>query len=103
MRRVTFAVLLALAGCSQPNTNAPQADAAYTGRLRIDAGTTYVALEEPSPIGGACAGWNAVEITGGSSPGMKDVVCWRREGDQITLNDAGGSRRQSGPATIWNN
>jgi hypothetical protein len=76
---------------------------AYTGILKIDAGTEYAALESPSNIGGACSGWNTVEIRKPGQPGtgMTNIVCWKREGDNITLNDRAGSQQKSGPASIW--
>jgi len=99
MRINTFvAVMLLCAGCS-----AQQSAPTYTGLLKIDAGTEYAALDVPSTIGGACEGWNTVEIRKPGMPGtgMTDVVCWKREGDNITLSDRTGSQRKSGPANIW--
>lgn len=82
-----------------------QSDTAYTGRLSIDVGTEYAALDAPSTIGGECEGWNTVEIRKPGMPGtgMTDIVCWKREGDNITLSDRTGAQRKSGPASIWSN
>lgn len=96
--KVIVVLALACAACSSQHSNP-----AYTGRLKIDAGTEYAALDAPSTIGGACEGWKAVEIRkpGMAGSGMTDIVCWKREGDSITLTDRTGSQRKSGPASIW--
>jgi hypothetical protein len=93
-----LAPLLALSACGDDHPDA----GAYTGRFRIDAGTEYAALETPSFIGGACTGWNALEIRkSGAEFGLRDVICWKREGDDITVTDRSGAQRQSGPAALW--
>lgn len=99
MKSKTIALLaLACVSCSSQHSNP-----AYTGRLKIDSGTEYAALEVPSSIGGACEGWNTVEIRkpGMAGTGISDLVCWKREGDNITLSDRTGTQRKSGPASIW--
>jgi hypothetical protein len=98
MQKLMFLCAALCTGCSAQSSSAP-----YTGRLRIDSGTEYAALEIPSSIGGACAGWNTVEIRkpGMAGTGMTDLVCWKREGDNITLSDRTGAQRKSGPASIW--
>lgn len=80
-----------------------QSGSTYTGFLKIDAGTEYAALETPSSIGGACDGWNTVEIRkpGQTGTGISDLLCWKREGDNITLTDRTGTQRKPGPAAIW--
>jgi hypothetical protein len=90
-------VVLALCAASCSNSGPT-----YTGVLRVDDRTEYAALETPSMIGGACTGWNTVEIRkrdGGD--GLANVVCWKREGDQIAITDASGARKESGPASAW--
>ena len=73
----------------------------YTGKMRIDSGTEYVALEEPSYIGGACDGWNAVEIREpGATRGMRSQLCWRREGGMIAVATKAGAP-QSSHASLW--
>jgi hypothetical protein len=98
--KIALPVVLALscAACSPQ-----QSSSTYTGLLKIDAGTEYAALETPSSIGGACDGWNSVEIRKPGQPdtGMRNILCWKREGDNITLTDRTGAQRKSGPAAIW--
>ena len=96
-RHAGFLSCVLIAGCN------PSSEQSYTGRLRIDSGTEYAALEEPSPIGGACSGWNALEIRRPGQPGSGtvNVVGWRREGTDIALTSRDGSQRSSGPAAIW--
>lgn len=96
-------VVVAAAGCSRSPSTSTTGTAAYTGRLRIDAGTEYVALDVPSPIGGACEGWNTVQIRkpGISGSGMTNIICWKRSGDMITITDRGGTAQKSGPASVW--
>jgi hypothetical protein len=93
-----IAFALSCVACS-PQQSSPT----YTGLLKVDAGTEYAALETPSSIGGACDGWNTVEIRKPGQPGtgMSNLVCWKREGDNITLTDRTGTQRKSGPAAIW--
>lgn len=84
-----------LAGCTPKK-------AEYTGRFRIDAGTEYAALEYSSSIGGACEGWKTLQIRRpGTNSGMENVICWKREGDDITVTDRAGAQRHSGPALLW--
>lgn len=96
MRFFTVGLLvLFLSACAQKSSE-------YTGKLRIDAGTEYVALEYPSSIGGACEGWNALQIREpGNSGGMENIVCWKREGDNITVTDGAGVKRTTGSAALW--
>lgn len=95
-----FLALLAIGpiACSPHQRSQP-----YTGVLKIDAGTEYAAIEAPSAIGGACEGWNTIEIRkpGQVGTAMTNIVCWKREGENITLNDQSGALRKSGPASIW--
>lgn len=98
--RVMVSIVVLTAGCSPgPDTST----FTYTGRLSIDSGTEYAALEVPSSIGGACDGWNTVEIRNPGMPGtgMTNVVCWKRNGDDITITDRIGTQQQSGPASNW--
>lgn len=92
------AACLMAAGCSPQPSSKP-----YTGRFKIDAGTEYAALDSPSSIGGACAGWNMLEVRkpGQGSGGLRDIVCWKREGENITLTSRDGKRHTSGPAALW--
>lgn len=92
------AACIALLGCSDQPSSKP-----YTGRFKIDAGTEYVALDIPSIIGGACTGWSAVEIRkpGQSSGAIQNIICWKREGDNITITSSDGKRRTTGPAALW--
>lgn len=92
------ALALSCIACS-PQQRSPT----YTGLLKIDAGTEYAALETPSSIGGACEGWNTLEIRKPNQPGtgMSNLLCWKREGDNITLTDRTGTQRKSGTAAIW--
>ena len=101
IRKAAFVGVVAACSACSPQTSTPT----YTGVLKIDAGTEYAALETPSSIGGACDGWNTVEIRKPGVPGsgMTNIVCWRREGDNITLSDKTGAQRKSGPAAIWSN
>ncbi len=89
---------LLIAACSQEPSAEP-----YTGRFKIDAGTEYVALDAPSTIGGACTGWNTVSIRkpGQSVGGMDNVICWKRDGDSITITARDGNRQTPGPAAAW--
>ncbi|MDX3774183.1 hypothetical protein QE250_08670 [Chromatiaceae bacterium AAb-1] len=98
IRPLSLSLLLACTACS-PQESRPT----YTGLLKIDAGTEYAALETPSSIGGACDGWNTVEIRKPSQPGtgISNLICWKREGDNITVTDLTGAQRKSGPAAIW--
>lgn len=101
MKKVPIAVALPAllaAGCSQEPASKP-----YTGRFKVDAETVYVALETPSSIGGACSGWSTVEIrkTGQASGGIGNVVCWKREGADITITGRDGKQQTSAPAAAW--
>jgi hypothetical protein len=99
MYRKTLVLFLFLsAGCS-----VQQSTPIYTGIIKLDEGTEYAALDEPSHIGGKCEGWQAVEIRqpGMAGAGMTNLVCWKREGDIITISDRTGSQQKSGPASIW--
>ena len=69
VRTLTISLLLACTACSPQ-----QGSATYTGRLKIDAGTEYAALEVPSSIGGACDGWNTVEIRKLISPEQGSAI-----------------------------
>jgi hypothetical protein len=96
---VKFAVLsvlvVSMASCTEKK-------AEYTGRLRIDAGTEYAAVEYSSSIGGACEGWKALQIRKpGSNSGLENIICWKREGDDITVTDRTGTQRTSGPVSLW--
>lgn len=76
----------------------------YTGRFRIDHGTEYVALEEPSQIGGACSGWKAVEIrdpNNRSGWSTKKVICWKHDGENIVITGKTGEKKTPGPAKLW--
>ena len=92
------AVALVLSACSQESASKP-----YTGRFKVDAGTEYVALDTPSSIGGACAGWSAVSIRkpGNSAGGLDNVICWKRDGDTIIITSKDGSRQTPAPAAAW--
>lgn len=94
---ITSAALLMVA-CSQEPASKP-----YTGRFKVDAGTEYVALDTPSSIGGACTGWNTVSIRkpGLSAGGVDNVICWKREGDNIIITARDGNRQTPGPAAAW--
>jgi len=99
MKRIaTACAVLMLAACQQ----GPGAPKPYTGKLRIDAGTEYEMVEAPSPIGGACSGWNTVSIQhpGDRASGITNVICWHRDGDTITITDARDAHRQSSPAAV---
>jgi len=89
---------IALLGCSDQPGSKP-----YTGRFKIDAGTEYVALDTPSTIGGACTGWSAVEIRkpGQSAGAIQNIICWKREGDNLIITSGDGKRHTSGPAALW--
>lgn len=91
-------VCVVFVACTPQENGAP-----YTGRLKIDAGTEYAALDSPSRIGGACDGWNAVEIRrpGMAGTGMVDIICWKRQGDSIAITDRTGSHHPSGSASLW--
>ena len=93
-----IALALSCVACSPQ-----QGNRAYTGILKIDAGTEYAALEIPSSIGGACEGWNTMEIRKPSEPssGISNLLCWKREGDNITVTDQTGTQLKSGTAAIW--
>lgn len=71
----------------------------YTGHLRVDDGTEYVMEEAPSPIGSTCEGWSSVSIQKPGQPdrGIRDLMCWRRVGDQIETQDRYGQNRKSVP------
>lgn len=85
-------------GCSPELVSKP-----YSGRFKVDSETVYVALETLSPIGGACSGWNTVEIRkeGQASGGNANVVCWRRNSDDIDLTGRDGKQQTSAPAAAW--
>lgn len=87
-----------LAACSQEPASKP-----YTGRFKVDASTEYAALDVPSSIGGACSGWSTVSIRkpGQSTGGMDNVICWRRDGDNIVITARDGNRQTPGPAAAW--
>lgn len=89
---------LMLSACSQEPTSKP-----YTGRFKVGAGTEYVALDTPSSIGGACSGWSTVSIRkpGQSAGGMDNVICWKRDGDNIVITAHDGNRQTPGPAAAW--
>src|SRR5690242_18511909 len=91
-----IALAALLAGCE------PQQDKPYTGKLRIDAGTEYQMVDEPSSIGGACSGWNVVSVQkpGDPSSGMRDLLCWKRDGDNITVSDQTGLHQNTSPARL---
>lgn len=92
---------LVLIGCSGGG-GPPVPGKPYTGRLDTGKGLVFVAREEPSTIGGQCEGWNLLEMTRGDGTGsMDDLLCWKREGDAITLQDRTGGQRKSGPAAVW--
>jgi len=93
-----IAIALSCIACSPQQSNPT-----YTGLLKIDAGTEYAALETPSSIGGACDGWNTLEIRkpGQAGTGMSNLLCWKREGENIVLTDRTGAQRKSGAAAIW--
>lgn len=92
------AATLLVAGCSQEPASKP-----YTGRFKVDAGTEYVALDTPSSIGGACSGWSTISIRkpGQSAGGMDNVICWKRDGDNIVITARDGNRQTPGPASAW--
>lgn len=101
MKKVLIAVALPIllgTGCSQEPASKP-----YTGRFKVDAGTVYVALDTPSSIGGACSGWSTVEIrkAGQASGGIGNVVCWKRDGADITITSRDGKQQTAGPAAAW--
>lgn len=91
-------LLLLCTACSPPQSSKP-----YTGRLKIDSGTEYAALESPSSIGGACQGWNTLEIRKPNQPGIgiRNLLCWKREGSNIAVTDHSGKMGMSGIATVW--
>jgi len=93
----TGTILLATA-CTQESTSKT-----YTGRFKVDAGTEYIALDTPSNIGGSCIGWNTVSIRkpGQNTDGLDNVICWKRDGDQIIITARDGNRQTSGPAAAW--
>lgn len=101
MKKVLIAAALPallITGCSQEPSSKP-----YTGRFKVDSETVYVALDAPSSIGGACSGWNTVEIrkTGQASGAVANVVCWKRNGTDITLTGRDGKQQTSAPAAAW--
>lgn len=97
--RIFGVVLLAgsVLGCHDGNGKK------YTGKLKIDANTEYVAMDYPSPIGGACSGWKAVSIQmlGDSRSGITNVICWKRSGEEIVITDESGSKQTAGPIGVW--
>lgn len=95
---IAAAALALLTSCSPESASKP-----YTGRFKVDSETVYVALDTPSSIGGACAGWNTVEIrkAGQTSGGIANVVCWKRNGADITLTGRDGKQQTSAPAAAW--
>mgnify|MGYP000899726775 CR=1 FL=1 len=92
------AVTALMAACSPEPATKP-----YTGRFKVDTGTEYVALDTPSTIGGACAGWATVSIRkpGQSSGGMDNVICWKRDGDTIIITARDGLKQTPAPAAAW--
>jgi hypothetical protein len=100
--RILILILISVTsiGCSQQ-----QSDLNYTGILKIDAGTEYAAIDTPSTIGGGCTGWNTIEIRkpGMAGTGMSEVICWKRNGDQIIVTDSKSGTQTSGPAKLWSN
>ena len=99
-KTLTLAAASALlaTGCSPEPASKP-----YTGRFKVDSETVYVALDTPSSIGGACSGWNTVEIrkAGQPSGGVANVVCWKRNGADITLTGRDGKQQTSALAAAW--
>lgn len=98
-------VALVLTACSGGGTTAGEPHVPgkpYTGRMDTGRGLVFIAREEPSTIGGACDGWNRLELAKpDGSESMDDLLCWKREGNDITLQDKSGGQRQSGPAAVW--
>jgi len=84
-------------------SSASRNTARYTGVMRIDSGTEYVALNEPSSIGGGCDGWNAVAIQkpGAPSTAMKGLICWKLIDGKMAITDKFGSQRTAGPVSAW--
>ncbi|WJI14938.1 hypothetical protein MWN52_15105 [Pseudoxanthomonas winnipegensis] len=79
---------------------APQAKP-YTGRLRVDSGTMFVLRDQPTSLGGACAGWNTVSMERpDGSDAMTNLMCWRRDGDTITVTTEKGDMRKTHPASM---
>lgn len=73
-----------ISGCGQ----AEQPDKPYTGIMRLKDGTEFAALEMPTSFGGACKGWNRLEIRGykaGTGTGTSTVACWKSEGENIIV------------------
>lgn len=99
MRIITTLVLGIL--CS--SCSVQESEKAYTGVFKIDAGTEYAAFDVPSTIGGACTGWNAIEIRKPGMPGtgMTNVVCWKRTGNMIAISSSIGSSQAPAPANLW--
>lgn len=89
---------LLMVACSQDSASKP-----YTGRFKVDADIEYVALETPSSIGGACSGWSTVSIRkpGQNGGGMDNLICWKRDGDNIIITARDGNRQTPGPAAAW--
>ncbi|WP_337055186.1 hypothetical protein [Pseudoxanthomonas sp. USHLN014] len=73
----------------------------YTGRLRVDSGTMFVLRDQPTSIGGACAGWSTVSLQRPDGSGaMTNLMCWRRDGDTITVTTEKGDMRKTHPASM---
>lgn len=90
---IAFIVLGIVGSRSDSGSGKP----AYTGHLRLKDGTEYVMEEAPSPIGGACAGWNSVSIQrpGDAASGIRDLMCWKRTGTTIETQDRNGGNAKS--------
>jgi len=75
----------------------------YTGVLRTDDGTIYVHLEQPSALGGQCAGWNTVSMRSTANPQaapIDNLLCWRRDGDEVIVRDAQGRNENRAPRAL---
>uniref|UniRef100_UPI003341F2BC hypothetical protein n=1 Tax=Castellaniella defragrans TaxID=75697 RepID=UPI003341F2BC len=75
----------------------------YTGALRINSDMEYVALDQPSTIGGACDGWNAIAV---QKPGMPatattNTLCWKLENGGMAVTDKDGKQKTIGPISAW--
>ncbi len=84
--------------CSVSSNTGP-----YTGVIRINANAEVALIEEPSTIGGACEGWNAIEIRrpGAAGTGRSNDICWELDGDNIIVTDRTGAQWKPMPTRIW--
>lgn len=75
----------------------------YTGIFRIGDGTEYIAKQEPSNIGGACDGWNAIAVQriGLPSTAITNLLCWKLEDGKIAVTSESGVQKTIAPISAW--